>query len=80
MQTGSLSTPNSLDSKALARSSPFMRTRITNGATETINGLLQLAKKRARGYQSIRSFRIMAYLMAGKLKLDVQQFKSLLTH
>jgi transposase len=57
-----------------------MRTRITNGATETINGLLPLAKKPARGYQSIRTFRIMAYLKAGKLKLEVQQLKSLLTH
>ena len=44
----------------------FMRTRITNGAMEAINGLLQLAKRLARGFRSLRNFRIMAYLKAGK--------------
>lgn len=49
----------------------FMKTRISNGAMEAINGLLQLAKRMARGFRSIRTFRIMAYLKAGKLQLDV---------
>jgi hypothetical protein len=47
---------------------------------EAINGLLQLAKRLARSYQSIRTFRIMAYLKAGKLQLDVPPFRPLLTH
>ena len=58
----------------------FMRTRVTNGAMEAINGLLQLAKRLARGYRSIRTFRIMAYLKAGKLQLDVPSFRPLPTH
>ena len=57
-----------------------MRTRVTNGAMEAINGLLQLAKRLARGYRSIRTFRIMAYLKAGKLQLEVPSFRPLPTH
>ena len=33
----------------------FMRTRLTNGAMEAINGLLQLAKRLARGFRSQRT-------------------------
>lgn len=58
----------------------FMRTRVTNGAMEAINGLLQLAKRLARGYRSINTFRIMAYLKAGKLQLEVPPFRPIPTH
>jgi transposase len=58
----------------------FMRTRLTNGAMEAINGLLQLAKRLARGFRSVRYFRIMAYFKAGKLQLDLPQFRSSPTH
>jgi transposase len=57
-----------------------MRTRVTNGAMEAINGLLQLAKRLTRGYRSINTFRIMAYLKAGKLQLEVPPFRPLPTH
>jgi len=49
----------------------FMQTRITNGAIEAVNGLLQLAKRMARGFRSFRNFQLMAYLKAGKLKLNL---------
>ena len=42
----------------------FLKTRLTNGAIEAVNGLLQLAKRLARGFRSLRCFRIMAYLKA----------------
>ena len=42
----------------------FLKTRLTNGAIEAVNGLLQLAKRLARGFRSLRYFRIMAYLKA----------------
>ena len=58
----------------------FMRTRLTNGAMEAINGLLQLAKRLARGFRSLRHFLIMAYLKAGKLQLDLPSFRPLPTH
>lgn len=49
----------------------FIETRLTNGAIEAINGLIQLAKRMARGFRSFRNFRIMAYLKAGKLTLNL---------
>lgn len=58
----------------------FMRTRLTNGAMEAINGLLQLAKRLARGFRSLRNFRIMAYLKAGKLQLQLPILRPLPTH
>ncbi len=49
----------------------FVETRVTNGIIEAINGLLQLAKRAARGYRSFRYFQTIAYLKAAKLKLDL---------
>jgi transposase len=49
----------------------FMKTRVSNGVIEAINGLLQLAKRAARGFRSFRYFQTMAYLKAGKLELDL---------
>ncbi len=45
----------------------FMETRVTNGAIEAVNSLIQLAKRMARGFRSFRYFQLMAYLKAGKL-------------
>lgn len=41
--------------------------RLTNGAVEGINSLLQAAKARARGYRTHGNFIAVAYLIAGKL-------------
>lgn len=41
---------------------------LTNGGVEAINGLIQAAKARARGYRTTRHFINMAYLVAGRLK------------
>jgi transposase len=49
----------------------FLKTRLTNGAIEAVNGLLQLAKRLARGFRSLRYFRIMAYLKASGLRLNL---------
>jgi len=49
----------------------FMQTRVTNGAIEAVNGLIQLAKRMARGFRSFRNFQLMAYLKAGKLRLNL---------
>lgn len=48
----------------------FMETRLTNAAMEAVNGILQLAKRMARGFRNFRYFRIMAYLRAGGLQLN----------
>jgi transposase len=59
----------------------FLKTRLTNGAIEAVNGLLQLAKRLARGFRSLRYFRIMAYLKAAGLHLDLPSLKpSPVTH
>lgn len=42
--------------------------RLSNGGVEAINGLIQAAKARARGYRTTRNFIKMAYLVAGRFK------------
>lgn len=51
----------------------FMETRLTNAAMEAINGVLQLAKRAARGFRNIEYFRIAAYLKLGGLDIKVPQ-------
>jgi transposase len=53
----------------------FMETRLTNGLIEAINGLLQLAKRMARGFRSFAIFRTMAYLKAAHLNLHLPNLK-----
>lgn len=45
----------------------WFTSRISNGAVEAINGLIQSAKVKARGFQSSRYLITMVYLIAGKL-------------
>jgi transposase len=47
-----------------------MKTKLTNGLLEAINGLLQLAKRIARGFRNFHYFRLAAYLKAGGLNLQ----------
>jgi transposase len=46
----------------------FMKTRITNAAIEAVNGVLQLAKRIARGFRSFLYFRTVAYMKSGCLE------------
>lgn len=48
----------------------YLETRLTNGVMEAINGLLQLAKRIARGFRNFHYFRLAAYLKAGGLNLQ----------
>ncbi|MFH1249495.1 MAG: ISL3 family transposase [bacterium] len=41
--------------------------QITNGLLEGLNSLIQAAKSKARGYSSSKNFKIIAYLVTGKL-------------
>jgi transposase len=41
--------------------------KLSNGFLEAVNGLIQAAKRRARGYRSTKNLINMAYLIAGKL-------------
>jgi len=49
----------------------FLRTRVTNGLVEAINGLIQLAKRSARGFRSFKNFRLIALLKAGLLEFNL---------
>ena len=46
------------------------RTRQTNGFLEALNGLIQVAKRKARGYRSFQTMRTVVFLVAGKLDFD----------
>jgi transposase len=52
----------------------FMETRLTNAAIEAVNGILQMAKRMARGFRNFRYFRIAAYLKAGHLNICEPHF------
>jgi transposase len=45
----------------------WFESKLSNGFLEAINGLIQAAKRRARGYRSTKNLINMAYLIAGKL-------------
>jgi transposase len=45
--------------------------RITQGAIEAINGIIQLAKRRARGFRNFSYLRTIAYWVAAKLKVHL---------
>lgn len=47
----------------------YFQCRITQGAIEAINGIIQLAKRRARGFRNFSYLRIIAYWVAAKLKV-----------
>lgn len=49
----------------------YWETRLTNAAIEAINGILQMAKRAARGFRNFHYFRLAAYLKAGRLNLAV---------
>jgi hypothetical protein len=48
----------------------YMETTLTNGLMEAVNGLLQLAKRIARGFRNFHYFRLAALLKAGGLNLQ----------
>ena len=49
----------------------FFHSGITSAAIEAVNGLIQLAKRAARGFRNFAYFRWMAYLKAGNLHIAV---------
>jgi transposase len=52
----------------------FMETRLTNAAIEAVNGILQTAKRMARGFRNFHYFRLAAYLKAGHLNICPSHF------
>lgn len=50
----------------------YFRNYTTSAAIEAVNGLLQLARRRARGYRRFENFRAIAYWIAGGLQIDTR--------
>jgi transposase len=48
----------------------YFKNYTTSAAIEAVNGLLQLARRRARGYRTFRNYQAIAYWIAGDL--DIQ--------
>jgi transposase len=48
----------------------YFDSRLTQGAIEAINGIIQLAKRRARGFRNFLYLRTIAYWNTGKLPID----------
>ena len=49
----------------------YFDTKLTSGAIEAVNGVIQLAKRMARGFRNFVYLRTAAYHRAGQLNLDV---------
>ncbi|MNI70040.1 hypothetical protein D3C73_1258270 [compost metagenome] len=49
----------------------WFHSKMTNGLIEGINGLVQAAKRRARGYRNVENLIAMVYMTANKLRLPV---------
>jgi transposase len=47
----------------------YFQCRITQGAIKAINGIIQLAKRRGRGFRNFSYLRTIAYWVAAKLKV-----------
>jgi transposase len=45
--------------------------RVTSAAIEAINGIIQTARRRARGFRNFRNLRAISYWMAGRLDLPI---------
>lgn len=49
----------------------YLKYRLTNAAAEAMNGLIQAAKRKARGFRNFSYFRIAIYLIGAHLKFDL---------
>jgi transposase len=54
--------------------------QISNGVLEAINGLVQAAKRRARGYRNVNYLITMIYLLLGKLDFQLPALSPAATH
>jgi len=51
----------------------YYKNHTTPAAIKAVNGLLQLARRRARGYRRFENFRAMAYWIAGRLEIPAMR-------
>jgi len=58
----------------------WFHTRLTNALLEATNGLIQAAKRRARGYRSSKYLITIVYLLASKLELNLPPLRLAFAH
>jgi len=49
----------------------YLETRLTNAGAEAVNGIIQTAKRKARGFRSFEYFQTIIYLIGSKLTFDL---------
>ena len=49
----------------------YLETRLTNAGAEAMNGIIQTAKRKAKGFRSFLYFKTIIYLVGSKLKFDL---------
>ena len=49
----------------------YIKTRVSNGAVEAPNGIIQTVKRKSRGFKTLEDFRTMRYLGASGLEFDL---------
>jgi transposase len=49
----------------------WYKSRINNGILEGLNSVIQAAKSKARGYKTFKNYKIMVYLLTGKLDFSL---------
>jgi len=49
----------------------WFKTKMTNGLIEAMNGIIQAAKRKARGFRTVRNLLAVIYLIGSKLKIQV---------
>lgn len=49
----------------------YLKTRVTNGAAEALNGIIQTAKRKARGFRTVEYFTAIIYLVGSRLQFDL---------
>jgi len=49
----------------------YLETRLTNAGAEAMNGIIQTAKRKARGFRSFEYFQTIIYLIGSQLKFDL---------
>ena len=49
----------------------YLETRLTNAGAEAVNGIIQTAKRKARGFRSFEYFQTIIYLIGSKLKFNL---------
>ena len=57
-----------------------LRTHVTNGAAEAVNGISQTVKHKARGFRSVEYFSAISYLVASHLKFNLPRSRSSYPH